>query len=55
MANLVLSSSFKRAFKAIIKHRPDLKGKIETKLRLMAEDPYHPSLRTHKLKVKTLV
>lgn len=52
MANLVLSSSFKRAFKAIIKHRPDLKGKIETKLRLMAEDPYHPSLRTHKLKGK---
>lgn len=38
MTKLILSSSFKRAFKIIIKSRPDLKSKIEAKLRLLAED-----------------
>ena len=52
MIDLVVSSSFKRAFKAIIKRRPDLKPKIEAKLRLLATDPYNPNLRTHKLKGK---
>jgi mRNA-degrading endonuclease YafQ of YafQ-DinJ toxin-antitoxin module len=52
MTNLILSSSFKRAFKAIIKRQPDLKPKIEAKLRLLADDPYNPILRTHKLKGK---
>lgn len=52
MTKLILNSSFKRAFKLIIKRRPDLKTKIEAKLRLLAEDPYNPILRTHKLKGK---
>lgn len=38
MTKLILNSSFKRAFKLIIKRRPDLKTKIEAKLRLLAED-----------------
>ena len=50
MTALVFSSSFKRAFKNCIKRRPDLKTKIEKKLRLLATDPYNPVLRTHKLK-----
>ena len=50
MKNLVFTSSFKRAFKAIIKRRPELKQKIENKLRLLANNPFEPSLRTHKLK-----
>lgn len=52
MRTLVFSSSFKRAFKTNIKRKPELKSKIEEKLRLLATDPYHPSLRTHKLKGK---
>ena len=52
MITLVFSSSFKRAFKNCIKRKPDLKPKIEEKLRLLAEDPYNPILRTHKLKGK---
>ena len=52
MTTLVFSSSFKRAFKNCIKRRPDLKLKIEKKLRLLAADPYNPVLRTHKLKGK---
>ena len=35
-----------------IKRRPELKPKIEAKLRLLAADPYNPILRTHKLKGK---
>ncbi|MEB3309019.1 MAG: type II toxin-antitoxin system mRNA interferase toxin, RelE/StbE family [Snowella sp.] len=50
MINLVFSQSFKRAFKTTIKRQPDLKSKIEAKLRLLADDPYNPILRTHKLK-----
>ena len=49
---LVFGSSFKRAFKNNIKRRPELKPKIEEKLRLLAADPYNPILRTHKLKGK---
>ncbi|AFZ14916.1 addiction module toxin, RelE/StbE family [Crinalium epipsammum PCC 9333] len=52
MKNLVISSSFKRAFKAIIKRHPDLKIKIDNKLKLLATDPYDPILRTHRLKGK---
>jgi addiction module RelE/StbE family toxin len=52
MINLVFSQSFKRAFKTTIKRQPDLKPKIEAKLRLLADDPYNPILRTHKLKGK---
>jgi addiction module RelE/StbE family toxin len=52
MTNLIISSSFKRAFKTIIKRQPDLKPKIEAKLKLLADDPYNPILRTHKLKGK---
>ena len=52
MKILVFSSSFKRAFKTTIRRRPDLKSKIEEKLRLLATNPYHSILRTHKLKGK---
>jgi len=54
MTNLVLTSSFKRAFKKVIKAKPELKPKIELRLRLLTDDPYSPILRTHKLKGKLL-
>jgi addiction module RelE/StbE family toxin len=52
MTNLIITSSFKRAFKAIIKRQPHLKPKIEAKLRLLADNPYNSILRTHKLQGK---
>ena len=52
MMTLVFGSSFKRAFKNNVRRRPELKPKIEAKLRLLAADPYNPILRTHKLKGK---
>jgi mRNA-degrading endonuclease YafQ of YafQ-DinJ toxin-antitoxin module len=38
-----------RAFKRQIRKSPQLRSLIEKTLRQLAEDPYHPSLRTHKL------
>ena len=39
-----------RAFKRIIRKKPDFRPLIEKTVRQLAEDPFHPSLRTHKLK-----
>ena len=38
-----------RAFKRIIRRNPQLRPLIEQTLTQLAEDPFHPSLRTHKL------
>ncbi len=54
MRKLVLSSSFKRAYKATIKYNPELKKRIEERLGLLATEPFNPILRTHKLKGKLL-
>ncbi|HEY9823034.1 MAG TPA: type II toxin-antitoxin system YafQ family toxin [Candidatus Sericytochromatia bacterium] len=50
MKTLVLSSSFKRAFKSVVRKRPELQQQIEERLRLLAAEPFDPLLRTHKLK-----
>ncbi len=39
-----------RAFKRIIRKRPDFRPLIEKTVAQLAEDPFHPSLHTHKLK-----
>lgn len=38
-----------RAFKRIVRRNPQLRPLIEQTLRQLAEDPFFPSLRTHKL------
>ncbi len=38
-----------RAFKKMIRKNPQLRNLIETTLRQLVKDPFHPSLRTHKL------
>lgn len=52
MRNLIWGSSFKRAYKAKIKSNPELKPLIAEALQTFATDPFHPSLKTHKLKGK---
>ena len=52
MINLIWGSSFKRAYKRTIKTKPFLKDKIHDCLRLFANEPFHPSLNTHKLSGK---
>ncbi|MCT0253810.1 MULTISPECIES: type II toxin-antitoxin system mRNA interferase toxin, RelE/StbE family [unclassified Synechocystis] len=39
-----------RSFKRLIRKNPNLRPMIEQVLHQLATDPFHPSLRTHKLK-----
>jgi toxin HigB-1 len=39
-----------RAFKRMVRKNPQLRPLIEQALRQLAEDPFQPGLRTHKLK-----
>lgn len=52
MRTLVLASSFKRAFKKLIRRQPELQELIEARLALLAADAFEPILQTHKLKGK---
>lgn len=46
---LVWSTSFLRALKRKIRRDSDLRDQVGQTLRRLAEDPFHPLLRTHKL------
>lgn len=46
---VVWSSGFKRSFRKIIKKNPQLENQIVKVLRLLADDPFTPSLKSHKL------
>jgi mRNA-degrading endonuclease YafQ of YafQ-DinJ toxin-antitoxin module len=50
VTSLVWSSAFARALKQKIRRNPELRDRIEQTLRQLAEDPFQPSLRSHKLK-----
>jgi mRNA interferase YafQ len=52
MIDLIWGSSFKRAYKKVTKSKPYLKDRIINSLMLFAENPFHPSLNTHKLSGK---
>ena len=52
MRTLIWGKTFIKAFKRTIKKHPDLKKDIEITLRLLADNPFHPQLETHKLKGK---
>lgn len=47
---LVWSSGFSRTLKRLIRQHPQLRVPVEQTLQQLTEDPFHPSLRTHKLK-----
>jgi addiction module RelE/StbE family toxin len=44
------SSRFARDFKRLARRNPQLRNQIEQTLLQLTEDPFHPSLSTHKLK-----
>ena len=46
---VVWSSGFKRSFRKITKKTPQLKNQIVNVLRPLADDPFTPSLKSHKL------
>lgn len=39
-----------RAFKRMVRRQPELRMRVERTLQQLAEDPFHPSLHSHKLK-----
>jgi addiction module RelE/StbE family toxin len=47
---LLKSSAFARSAKQLLKKKPQLADSFRTALELLAEDAFHPSLKTHKLK-----
>jgi mRNA interferase YafQ len=47
---LLRSSSFIRAARKILKRHPELAENVQNTLELLSTEPFHPRLRTHKLK-----
>lgn len=52
MKKLIYAKAFRRALKRHIQQRPALRQRIEDVLRLLSENPFYPSLHSHKLKGK---
>ena len=50
MIKVAYSPSFQRSYKKIIKHNSSKQLLFEQKISLFLQDPFHPQLRTHKLK-----
>ncbi|MCY7284150.1 MAG: type II toxin-antitoxin system mRNA interferase toxin, RelE/StbE family [Cyanobacteria bacterium CAN_BIN43] len=47
---LVWSPGFSRELKRLIRRNPQIRSPIEQTLQKLSEEPFHPSLKTHKLK-----
>jgi addiction module RelE/StbE family toxin len=52
MRTLIWSKTFIRALKRWTQKRPEIQSEIENTLRQIANDPFDPQLKTHKLKGK---
>ena len=50
MRTLVWSPAFVRAFKRAVRRQPDLRARVKRTLQQLTEDPFHPTLHSHKLK-----
>ena len=49
MIEIIWDENFKRIYKKWGKKHPDLVDSFRDKLELFANDPFHPSLKTHSL------
>lgn len=47
---LFRSTAFIRAARKLVKRNPAIAPDLRNTLNLLSDDPFHPSLRTHKLK-----
>lgn len=52
MIKIIVDEGFKRKYQKAIKNNVSLKAKFQHRLRLFSEDPYNPTLKTHKLSGK---
>ena len=50
MKTLVWSKGFERVLKRVIRRHPELRVRVEGTLQQLAEDPFHSTLHSHKLK-----
>lgn len=50
MRELVWSANFTRQVKRLVRQNPSLKKTVEQTLEKLTNDPFDPSLKTHKLK-----
>jgi addiction module RelE/StbE family toxin len=50
LTQLVWSSTFTRSLKRLLRRNPQLRKSIEQTLQQLSKEPFHSSLRTHKLK-----
>ena len=50
MMKLNLTNKFKRESAKLINGNPLLKNKLSDTLKILSQDPFNPSLKTHKLK-----
>ena len=50
MMKLNLTNKFKRESAKLIKRNPSLRNKLSDTLKILSQDPFYPSLKTHKLK-----
>lgn len=50
MRTLIWSSHFSRSLRRKLRQNPPLRQPIEEALRQLTDDPFHPSLHSHKLK-----
>jgi addiction module RelE/StbE family toxin len=46
---VLFRSSFERSLKKVLKRKPQLEPVIEERVQAFLDDPFDPSLRTHKL------
>jgi addiction module RelE/StbE family toxin len=50
MKKISFSSSFLKDFKKVIKNNPQRLSIFNERIKLLGSDPFHPKLKTHKLK-----
>lgn len=50
MKTLVWSKAFVRAYKRLARQDPQLRQRVEQTLQQLVDDPFHPTLHSHKLK-----
>ena len=52
MIEIYWDESFKRNYKKLIKHNLELENKFQNKVEIFQSNPFHQSLKTHKLSGK---
>ena len=52
MYSLIFTESYENKVRKFLKKHPEMKGQYEKALKLLELNPYHPSLRIHKVTIQ---